>query len=428
MAVVEPDKLEEFMAISTRWDVEATVLGEVTDGTNLQVFWGEDVIVDVPPRSVAHDGPVYHRPIERPAYLDAQIADTSFGLSAPEEGPELRQALLDVLGSPNGCDPTWVTQQYDRYVRGNTAQAMPDDGGVVRVDETTGRGVVISTDCNGRFAQLDPYAGAQLALAESYRNVATTGGRPVAVSDCLNFGSPEDPGVMWQFEQAVTGLADGCVELGIPVTGGNVSFYNQTGATPIHPTPLVAVLGVIEDVADRNRSGWDGEGKAVYLLGTTRDELDGSLWAQVAHQHLGGVPPSVDLAAERTLADVLLAATAGGLLHSAHDLSEGGLAVSLADAVLRYGVGVVASVDALTGRDGVDGFTALFSESGARALVSVSDHDAPALEALCSQHEQSALRIGRSGGDNLAVDGLFSIPLEELRGSHVGVISRALRD
>ncbi|MGB3762805.1 MAG: phosphoribosylformylglycinamidine synthase subunit PurL, partial [Ornithinimicrobium sp.] len=344
MAVVEPGKLEEFMAIAARWDVEATVLGEVTDGTNLQVFWGEDVIVDVPPRSVAHDGPVYHRPIERPAYLDAQIADTSFGLSAPEEGPELKRALLEVLGSPNGCDPTWVTQQYDRYVRGNTAQAMPDDGGVVRVDETTGRGVVISTDCNGRFAQLDPYAGAQMALAESYRNVAASGGRPAAVSDCLNFGSPEDPGVMWQFEQAVTGLADGCVELGIPVTGGNVSFYNQTGATAIHPTPLVAVLGVIEDVADRNRSGWDREGQAVYLLGTTRDELDGSLWAQVAHQHLGGVPPRVDLAAERRLADVLLAATAGGLVHSAHDLSDGGLAVALSDAVLRCGVGVAADV------------------------------------------------------------------------------------
>ncbi len=426
MAVVEPAKLEDFMAIAARWDVEATVLGEVTDGTNLQVFWGKDIIVDVPPRSVAHDGPVYHRPIERPAYLDAQIVDTSFGLSAPEEGPELRQALLDVLGSPNGCDPTWVTQQYDRYVRGNTAQAMPDDAGVVRVDETTGRGVVISTDCNGRFAQLDPYAGAQLALAESYRNVAVSGGRPVAVSDCLNFGSPEDPGVMWQFEQAVTGLADGCVELGIPVTGGNVSFYNQTGETAIHPTPLVAVLGVIEDVADHNRSGWDSAGKAVYLLGVTRDELDGSLWAQVAHQHLGGVPPAVDLAAERTLAVVLLAATASGLVHSAHDLSEGGLGVALADSVLRHGVGVDVSLDAVIGRDGIDIFTALFSESSARALVSVGDQDAAALEALCAEHDQSVTRLGTSGGTALLLDGLFSLAVDELREAHLGVISRAL--
>ncbi|MGB3828710.1 MAG: phosphoribosylformylglycinamidine synthase subunit PurL [Ornithinimicrobium sp.] len=427
MAVVEPAKLDDFMAIAARWDVEATVLGEVTDGTTLQVFWGEDMIVDVPPRSVAHDGPVYQRPVERPAYLDAQIVDTSFGLPAPEEAPELRQAMLDVLGSPNGCDPTWVTQQYDRYVRGNTAQAMPDDAGVVRVDEATGRGVVISTDCNARFAQLDPYAGAQLALAESYRNVAVSGGRPVAVSDCLNFGSPEDPGVMWQFEQAVTGLADGCVSLGIPVTGGNVSFYNQTGQTPIHPTPLVAVLGVIDDVADRNRSGWDSEGKAVYVLGTTRDELDGSLWAQVAHDHLGGLPPRVDLAAERTLADVLLAATAGGLVHSAHDLSDGGLAVALADAVMRHGIGVEVELETLTLRDDIDVFTALFSESTARALVSVGEGDTDAFESLCGEHDQPVLRIGRSGGQNLVFDGLFTLPVDELRAAHTGVIERALR-
>ncbi len=426
MAVVEPSKLDEFMAIAAKWDVEATVLGEVTDGTNLQVFWGDDLIVDVPPRSVAHDGPVYNRPIERPAYLDAQMADSAVGLAAPEEGPELKQALLDVLGSPNGCDPTWVTQQYDRYVRGNTAQAMPDDAGVVRVDETTGLGVVISTDCNGRFAQLDPYAGAQLALAESYRNVAVSGGRPAAVSDCLNFGSPEDPGVMWQFEQAVTGLADGCVELGIPVTGGNVSFYNQTGDTPIHPTPVVAVLGVIEDVANRNRSGWATEGKAIYLLGATSDELDGSLWAQVAHTHLGGQPPVVNFDAERTLADVVLAATAAGLVHSAHDLSDGGLAVGLADAVMRNGVGATVSVDAIATRDGIEAFSALFSESAARAVVSVSGDAAEAFESLCSEHNQPSLRIGTTGGDALVVEGLFSLACDDLRAAYHGVIARAL--
>jgi len=426
MAVVEPSKLDEFMAIAAKWDVEASVLGEVTDGTHLQVFWGDSLIVDVPPRSVAHDGPVYRRPIERPAYFDAQMADSAVGLAAPEEGPELKQALLDVLGSPNGCDPTWVTQQYDRYVRGNTAQATPDDAGVVRVDEATGRGVVISTDCNGRFAQLDPYAGAQLALAESYRNVAVSGGRPAAVSDCLNFGSPEDPAVMWQFEQAVTGLADGCVELGIPVTGGNVSFYNQTGETPIHPTPLVAVLGVIEDVADRNRSGWSAEGKAVYLLGTTSDELDGSLWAQVAHAHLGGQPPVVDFDAERTLADVMLAATAAGLVCSAHDLSDGGLAVGLADAVMRNGIGATVSLDAVATRDGLEAFSALFSESAARAIVSVSSDGADTFESLCAQNGQVFMRIGTTGGEALVVEGLFSLTRDDLRAAHHGVIDRAL--
>jgi phosphoribosylformylglycinamidine synthase len=432
MAVVEPAHLTEFMTIAARWDVEATVIGEVTDGTHLEVLWGQDLIVQVPPRSVAHDGPVYDRPMQRPADLDELQADSSARLPRPTDGDGLRAALLAVLGSSNGCDLSWVTRQYDRYVRGNTAQAMPDDAGVVRVDEASGRGVALSTDCNARFVELDPYAGAQLALAEAYRNVAVSGARPLAVSDCLNFGSPEDPGVMWQFAQAVTGLADGCLELGIPVTGGNVSFYNQTADLPIHPTPVVAVLGVLEDVADRNRSGWSQRGQALYLLGRTREELDGSVWAQVVHDHLGGRPPVVDLAAERLLACTVLSATSAGLVHSAHDLSEGGLAVALAEAVLRHGVGAEVSMDSLCTRDGVDPFTALFSESAARALVAVASADTEAFEALCGEQGQCALRLGETLTDEdgelggLAIAGLFAASHAELLEAHTGVIEAAL--
>ncbi len=432
MAVVEPARLEEFLAITGRWDVEATVLGEVTEGTHLEVLWHGEVIVDVPPRSVAHDGPVYERPLERPAYLDALQADTAAQLPAPVSGDELRAAVLAVLSSPNLADPSWITRQYDRYVRGNTASAMPDDAGVVRVDEATGRGVAVSTDCNARFAKLDPYAGAQLALAESYRNVAVIGARALGVSDCLNFGSPEDPGVMWQFAEAVRGLADGCQELGIPVTGGNVSFYNQTGDTAIHPTPVVAVLGVMDDVAARNRSGWDAGGLAVYLLGTSRAELDGSAWSQAVHDHLGGLPPAVDLAAERRLADVILAASAEGLVRSAHDLSEGGLAVALVESVLRYGVGAQVSLDALLSRDGVEAFAALLGESAARALVAVDEDHAARLEALCAEHGQPLVRLGttvhESDGERggLVVDGLFELTYAELVGAHTGVLEAAL--
>jgi phosphoribosylformylglycinamidine synthase subunit PurL len=425
MAIVEPARLEAFMAIARRWDVEATVLGEVTDGTHLEILWGEELIVDVPPRSVAHDGPVYHRPLGRPAYLDALQADTTAGLPRPAT-EDLGGTLLDVLASPNVCDPSWVTRQYDRYVRGNTAQAMPDDAGVVRVDEETGQGVAVATDCNGRFAQLDPYAGAQLALAEAYRNVAVSGARPLAVSDCLNFGSPEDPGVMWQFAEAVTGLADGCAQLGVPVTGGNVSFYNQTGDTPIHPTPVVAVLGAMDDVARRNRSGWQDEGLTLLLLGTTADELDGSVWAQVAHGHLGGLPPRVDLAAEQRLATVMVEATARGLVAAAHDLSEGGLAVALAEGVLRHDVGATVSLAGLCSRDGVDPFTALFSESGARALVAVPDRDIAAFEALCEEHSQPVLRLGTTGGTSLHVEDTCELGASRLREAHTGVIEAAL--
>ena len=182
---------------------------------------------------------------------------------------------------------------------GNTALSYPDDAGMVRVDEESGLGVSVATDANGRYSQLDPRQGAKLALAEAYRNVAVTGAKPMGVSDCLNFGSPENPEVMWQFSETVEGLSDGCLELGIPVTGGNVSFYNQTGDVPIHPTPVIAVLGVIDDVARRVPSGWQDDGHNIYLLGDTAAELDGSAWAGVVHDHLGGRPPAVDLAGEK---------------------------------------------------------------------------------------------------------------------------------
>ncbi|MDT5011071.1 MAG: phosphoribosylformylglycinamidine synthase subunit PurL, partial [Mycobacterium sp.] len=250
-AVVKPENVDAFLAVCRKWEVLATVIGEVTDGDRLHITWKGETVVDVPPRTVAHEGPVYERPIARPDSQDALTADTSARIPRPSSGPELRATLLALLGSPHLCSRAYITEQYDRYVRGNTVLAEHADGGVLRIDEQTGRGIAVSTDASGRYTQLDPYAGAQLALAEAYRNVAVTGATPVAVTNCLNFGSPEDPGVMWQFSEAVKGLADGCATLGIPVTGGNVSFYNQTGSTAILPTPVVGVLGVIDDVSRR---------------------------------------------------------------------------------------------------------------------------------------------------------------------------------
>ena len=339
MAVVEPGDVDRFLEICAKWDVEATDIGAVTDTGRLRIDWHGEQIVDVPPRSVAHDGPTYHRPFERPAGQDALQADRAEELDRPEGGAELRGTLLRLAASPNLCDKSWITDQYDRYVRGNTVLAQPSDSGMVRIDEETGLGVAVSTDCNGRFARLDPYAGAQLALVESYRNVATGGARPLAVSDCLNFGSPEDPAVMWQFAEACRGLKDACVELGIPVTGGNVSLYNQTGETAILPTPVVAVLGVIDDVTRRTPTGFGREGDRVVLLGETREELSGSEWAHVVHGHLGGLPPRVDLVAERALATLLTDAGRSGLLTSGHDLADGGLAQALVEATLHHGVG-----------------------------------------------------------------------------------------
>jgi phosphoribosylformylglycinamidine synthase len=279
---------------------------------------------------------------------------------------------------------------------------------MVRIDEETNLGVAVSTDCNGRYAKLDPYAGAQLALAESYRNVATGGAVPLAVSDCLNFGSPEDPSVMWQFAEACRGLKDACAELGTPVTGGNVSLYNQTGETAILPTPVVAVLGVIDDVTRRTPTGFGAAGERVFLLGETRDELSGSEWAHVVHGHLGGLPPRLDLAAEQALASLLQDAARDGVVTSAHDLSEGGLAQALAESTFRAGVGVSVSLPG-------DPFVDLFSESTARAVVTTTDEQADALVALAERHGVPLTPLGRTGGDTISVEGAFELPVAEAK-------------
>ncbi len=425
-AVVTPDNVERFMAVCRKWEVLATVIGEVADGDRLRITWHGETVVDVPPRTVAHEGPVYSRPLARPDTQDALNADTSAALPRPQTGDELRATLLALLGSPHLCSRAFITGQYDRYVRGNTVLAEHADGGVLRIDEQTHRGIAVSTDASGRYTQLDPYVGAQLALAEAYRNVAVTGATPIAVTNCLNFGSPEDPGVMWQFAQAVRGLADGCAVLGIPVTGGNVSFYNQTGATPILPTPVVGVLGVLDDVRRRLPTGLGNEpGEALYLLGDTGDEFDGSIWAQVTGNHLGGIPPAVDLGREKLLADVLTAASRDGLVSAAHDLSEGGLIQAIVEAALagETGCRIVLPADCASV---ADAFTLLFSESAGRVLIAVPRTEESRMVAMCEARGLPATRIGVSddGSDLIEIQGLFSVTLEELRSTSEGVLPR----
>jgi phosphoribosylformylglycinamidine synthase II len=423
MAVVKPELLDAFLAVTAKWDVETSVLGEVTETGRLVINWQGEEIVNVDPRTVAVDGPVYERPVAYPAWLDALQADTAAVLPRPSTGDGLREQVLALLGSANLADKSWITDQYDYFVGGNTALSFPDDSGMIRVDEESGLGFAIATDANGRYCQLDPKQGAKLALAEAYRNVAASGAVPAAVTDCLNFGSPENPEVMWQFSQAVEGLSDACLELEIPVTGGNVSFYNQTGDTPIFPTPVVGVLGVIDDVARRIPAGWQDEGENIYLLGVTREELDGSAWAGTVHGHLGGLPPAVDLAAERTLAETLHAASVEGLVSSAHDLADGGLAQALAESVMRFGVGARVWLGELQERDGVDAATALFSESTARVIVSVPREDDVKFRGLCEGRGVPLLRIGVTDAEVgaqpvLEVQDLFTIGLEELHGVH----------
>ncbi|MCW2523632.1 MAG: phosphoribosylformylglycinamidine synthase subunit PurL, partial [Frankiales bacterium] len=384
--------------------------------------WHGDTIVDLPPKTAAHEGPVYERPIERPLDQDAVVQVDGRGLPRPQKPDEFRHTLLRLLASPNPADKSWITDQYDRYVLGNTVLSQPEDAGMVRITDERWRaehdgedsllGIAIATDGNGRYTRLDPYAGAQLALSEAYRNVATTGARPLAVTNCLNFGSPEDPAVMWQFAEAVRGLADGCQTLGIPVTGGNVSFYNQTGTSPILPTPVIGVLGVIDDVTRRTPMAFTNDGHQLYLLGDTKDEFGGSEWAHVIHGFLGGKPPAVDLEREKLLADVLINASRDGLIDSAHDLSDGGLFVALAESCLRGTTGVRVIVP-----EDIDPFVFLFSESAGRAIVAVPRTEEVRFTDMCTARGLPAARIGVLDilESTIDVQGQFRVGLGELR-------------
>jgi phosphoribosylformylglycinamidine synthase II len=388
-AVVRPTDVNAFLAVCAKWEVIATVIGEVTDGDRLVITCGGQTVLDVPPRTVAHEGPIYHRPVQRPSTQDALESSTPDALARPSTPEDLRATVLRMVASPGLCSRAWVTDQYDRYVRGATVLAQPSDAGMLRIDETSQRGVAVATDCNSRYCALDPYNGTQLALAEAYRNVAVTGATPLAVTNCLNFGAPTDPGVMWQFEQAVRGLADGCAQLGIPVTGGNVSFYNQTGDTAILPTPVIGVLGVIDDVRRRIPTGVGTAGDEIWLLGDTRDEFGGSQWAHEVYGHLGGRPPLMDLAREQAIGAVLAAASRDGLVSAAHDLSDGGLAQALVEACLSSGAGARVTLPAH-----LDPFVALFSESSARVLLGVPTAAAPRVAQLCTDHGVPVTRLG----------------------------------
>ncbi|MEV7597623.1 phosphoribosylformylglycinamidine synthase subunit PurL [Kitasatospora sp. NPDC089797] len=422
-AIVEPDKVARFLEICEKWDVIANVIGEVTDGERLEIFWHGELVVDVPPRTVAHDGPVYQRPYARPSWQDALQADapTAERLARPTTGEGLKADLLKVASHPNQASKSWITDQYDRYVLGNTVLSHGEDSGMIRIDDETNLGVSVATDGNGRYAKLDPYTGAQLALVEAYRNVAAGGAKPLAVSDCLNFGSPEDPDVMWQFAEATRGLADACLVLGTPVTGGNVSLYNQTGEVAIHPTPVVAVLGVIDDVTRRTPVAFAEEGQLLYLLGDTADELGGSAWSQVVHDHLGGLPPVVDLERERLLGDILIAASRDGMIDAAHDLSDGGLGQALVESCLKGGHGARIVVP-----EGTDPFVLLFSESAGRAVVAVPRSEELRFNDMCTARGLPAARIGVVDGDSIDVQGQFSVTLAELKDAHTGVIEALL--
>jgi phosphoribosylformylglycinamidine synthase II len=423
LALVDPARLADVLEVCGRWGILAGVLGEMTEGGPLRVRFRGEVVAEVPAASLADDGPVYTRPLVRP---DPPAAEADVGVPLAADPAE---AVLALAADPTCASKRWVWEQYDRFVGHATVAGPGGDAAVIRVPGTS-RAVALATDGNGRQAALDPAAGAALAVAEAARNVACTGARPIAVTNCLNFASPERPEVMGTFAAAVDGMADACRALGLPVTGGNVSFYNESSGRPIHPTPIVGVLGLLEDATAAVPSGFPGPGLDVWLLGETRVELGGSVWQRLATGRLAGPLPALDLAAEARLQRLLVDLAARRLPAAAHDLSEGGLAVALVEATLAAGVG--ATVDLPPVQAGADRppehapLAALASESASRVLLAAAPEAAGELEALAAEAGVPATRLGTTGGDHLVVPGLLDLPLSRLRDAYEGALPRAL--
>jgi phosphoribosylformylglycinamidine synthase len=409
----------EVLDIFSKWDLEAAVVGKVTDSGRMQVRWRRELVVDIPVDPVARSSPNYDRPTARPSDLDER-GKLDLAALAPEMDPS--GALLELLGSPNLCSREWVYQQYDQIVQSSTVLRPGGDAAVLKVPGSE-RGIAVSTDCNPRFCWLDPYLGAQLAVAEAARNVAVTGARPYAVTNCLNFGNPERPEAMWEFVEAVRGLGAACRELGLPVVSGNVSFYNETaGEGSILPTPTIGMLGLLEDASLAVPAAFAAAGDRVLLLGENLGELGGSEYLSVRHGLERGAPPMLDLEAEGRLHAFLVEAAKRGLLRSAHDIADGGVAVSLAECAVRSSVGLRAEVPA----SGLRPEAALFGESASRAVVSCLDQHRSALLALAGEMGVPAQEIGETGGDRLRIAPGVDVALSEAHDVWTGTLPEAL--
>jgi phosphoribosylformylglycinamidine synthase subunit PurL len=415
LAVVEPTDVDEVLEVCAKWGLEARALGDITKSGRLEVVDGGKLVADVPSLALAEEGPVYERPIERPAWL-ADVNAAPSGDAPPEH---YGQAFLKVMSSPQIASKRWIWEQYDHMIFLGTVIGPGGDAAVIRLPGTE-TAVAISTDGPGRLCMLDPYEGARHAVAEAARNVATVGARPTAITNCLNFGSPERGEVMWQFSEVVRGIGDACRTLGTPVTGGNVSFYNETNGRPIYPTPVIGMLGILGEPAAAVGIGFGAEGDAILLLGTTElDDFGGSEYGQIVNGAVGGVPPSLDMGAERALHEVLIVGANGGLFNSAHDLSGGGLAVALAECAFASDRGFSVQVG------GTEPHRALYSESPSRAVVSCTQGMVDEVLSLAGDHGVAAEVIGAVAGD-MCDFSVFAVALEEARSFWEGGLSDRL--
>jgi phosphoribosylformylglycinamidine synthase subunit PurL len=412
---------DEVKRIFNKWDLDAVVIGQVTDDREFRAVFDGEEVARIPISALTKEAPVYHRAAERPKHHDQLEHLDLLKVSEPSD---LGATLKLLLGSPNIASKEWVYRQYDHFVRSNTVVAPGADAAVIRVKGTE-KGLALAVDGNSRYCYLDPYVGGALAVAEAARNLACVGARPMGLTDCLNFGSPENPGVMWQFSQVIQGMRDACIALKVPVVSGNVSFYNETDGIPIHPTPTVGMVGLLAKVERVVTPWFKSPGDVVVLLGRTREELGGSEYLNVVHGLVKGTPPWIDLRLEQAVQSCCVEAIEKGLLRSAHDISDGGLAVALAECC-------VSGPDKPLGvrierREMIRADALLFSESQSRIVVSVEEKNLGQLREIASAHNVPLQVIGAVGGTRFIIQPLLHVPVEELRTIWSGGLTSRLR-
>ena len=436
LALVAPEQLEEVREVAHRWGVPAAVIGEVVEGDALRLTRNGQLIADLPARSLADEGPVYDRPRSRPAWLDdyAEVAAESLDATLVggtlqaangRPGRSLDEVALEFLASPNVASKRWMFEQYDQHVLSGTVLGPGmADAGVIRLPDSR-RAVACSTDGNGRWCELDPVEGTIRVVAEAFRNVACTGARPLATTNNLNFGNPERPEIMWQLAASIEALGAACRQLGVPVTGGNVSLYNETQGQAIHPTPVIGILGVLADAEDALGLAFEDEGDLVFLLGApTVPGLAGSELQRWLGAPLGGVLAPADLELESAISEVLQEAAREQLVTAAHDIGTGGLLVALVEACVAGDIGAEI---ALEGELAVLSPTQqLFSESPGRVLVTVASPNVKAFAELCADAGVSLTDIGTVTGERLTVRGLLDLELDALRDALEGGLTELL--
>lgn len=422
LMVVKKGCEEKVKEIFHKWDLDAVAIGIVTDSGFLRITKGSDVFAMIPVKPLTDDAPKYKRPINIPGWQDDVQAIDMRSIAEPKD---LNAVLLKLLSSPNIASKEWIYRQYDHMVRTDTVVLPGSDAAVIRIKGTK-KALAMTVDCNSRYCYLDPFTGGAIAVAEAARNLVCSGAKPIALTDCLNFGNPERPEIMWQFEQAVLGISEACKKFSIPVIGGNVSLYNETSGVSIYPTPTIGMVGLIEDISRHATQWFKTEGDIIILLGETKEELGGSEYLKVIHKLDKGRPPHMDLDFEAKVQEACLSAIQSGIIKSAHDCSEGGLAVALAECCISskntaIGAEITLPVHAMR-RDAM-----LFGESQSRIIVSIAKEDISVFMSIAERHGAPAVVIGKVGGERLKIDGLIDIPVDELKAAWSGALEGLLK-